>query len=391
MENVLGLSDDEFLKKNPEELSATEDSQESTDTVTTEGDIADDTISNESDNATGDNQEIVEEDTPEEELDTLPEDAQPEDTQVNTQPFSEDADSESIDANSNEEDTDTPEDTPQETDSFNYENAYNQITAPFKANGATMQVKSPEDIVRLMQMGAGAQKQMAKLKPNLKLIKMLENNNLLDERRLNNLIDLSKNDSKAIAKLVKDSGVDPEEIDIENANTYQPNNYTVTDSEYELDQILDSIKHTETFDKTIDVLTSEWDDKSKTFVSENPNVIKVINDHMLNGVYDKVNAVMQQEKALGKLSGVTDVDAYKQIIDMLADNGELVDGNQQEPVQSNVANNVTDIGDANSVKRKQNRKAAAPTKQTNTGNKSKQDVNYLTLSDDEFMAKYAEL
>ena len=380
MDNVLGLSDDEFLKKNQEELSATEDSQESTDTVTTEGDIADDTISNESDNATGDNQEIVEEDTPEEELDTLSED-----TQANAQPFVEDTNSESVDADSNEEDTDTPEDTPQETDTFDYENAYNQVTAPFKANGATMQVTSPEDIVRLMQMGAGAQKQMAKLKPNLKLIKMLENNNLLDERRLNNLIDLSKNDSKAIAKLVKDSGVDPDDIDIENASTYQPNNYTVTDSEYELDQVLDSIKHTDTFDKTIDLLTSEWDDKSKTFVSENPNVIKVINDHMLNGVYDKVNAIMQQDKALGKLSGVSDVDAYKQIIDMLAKNGELVDGNQQVPVQSN----VTDIGDAGSVKRKQNRKAAAPTKQTNTSNNSKQDVSYLTLSDDEFMAKYA--
>ena len=379
MDNVLGLSDDEFLKKNQEELSATEDSQESTDTVTTEGDIADDTISNESDNATGDNQEIVEENTSKEELDTLPEE-----THADAQPFTEDTNSESIDADSNEKDTDTPEDTPQETDTFNYENAYNQVTAPFKANGATMQVKSPEDIVRLMQMGAGAQKQMAKLKPNLKLIKMLENNNLLDERRLNNLIDLSKNDSKAIAKLVKDSGVDPDDIDIENASTYQPNNYTVTDSEYELDQVLDSIKHTDTFDKTIDLLTSEWDDKSKTFVSENPNVIKVINDHMLNGVYDKVNAVMQQDKALGKLSGVSDVDAYKQIIDMLAKNGELVDGNQQEPVQSN----VTDIGDAGSVKRKQNRKAAAPTKQTNTSNNSKQDVSYLTLSDDEFMAKY---
>ena len=380
MDNVLGLSDDEFLKKNQEELSATEDSQESTDTVTTEGDIADNTISNESDNATGDNQEIVEEDTPEKELDTLPED-----TQADAQPFAEDTNSESIDADSNEKDTDTPEDTPQETDTFNYEDAYNQVTAPFKANGATMQVKSPEDIVRLMQMGAGAQKQMAKLKPNLKLIKMLENNNLLDERRLNNLIDLSKNDSKAIAKLVKDSGVDPDDIDIENASTYQPNNYTVTDSEYELDQVLDSIKHTDTFDKTIDLLTSEWDDKSKTFVSENPNVIKVINDHMLNGVYDKVNAIMQQDKALGKLSGVSDVDAYKQIIDMLAKNGELIDGNQQAPVQSN----ITDIGDAGSVKRKQNRKAAAPTKQTNTSNNSKQDVSYLTLSDDEFMAKYA--
>jgi hypothetical protein len=380
MDNVLGLSDDEFLKQNQEELSATEDSQESTDTVTPEGNITNETVSDESNNATGDNQEIVEEDTSKEELDTLPED-----TQADAQPFNEDTNSESVDADSNKENTDTPEDKPQETDTFNYEDAYNQVTAPFKANGATMQVNSPEDIVRLMQMGAGAQKQMAKLKPNLKLIKMLENNNLLDERRLNNLIDLSKNDSKAIAKLVKDSGVDPDDIDIENASNYQPNNYTVTDSEYELDQVLDSIKQTDTFDKTIDLLTSEWDDKSKTFVSENPNVIKVINDHMLNGVYDRVNAIMQQDKALGKLTGVSDVDAYKQIIDMLASNGDLIDGNQQVPVQSN----VTDIGDVGSVKRKQNRKAAAPTKQTNTSNTSKQDVSYLTLSDDEFMAKYA--
>ena len=44
MDNVLGLSDDEFLKQNQGELSATEDSQESTDTVTPEGDIADNTI-----------------------------------------------------------------------------------------------------------------------------------------------------------------------------------------------------------------------------------------------------------------------------------------------------------------------------------------------------------
>jgi hypothetical protein len=380
MDNVLGLSDDEFLKQNQEELSATEDSQESTDTVTPEGNITNETVSDESNNDTGDNQEIVEEDTSKEELDTLPED-----TQADAQPFNEDTNSESVDADSNKENTDTPEDKPQETDTFNYEDAYNQVTAPFKANGATMQVNSPEDIVRLMQMGAGAQKQMAKLKPNLKLIKMLENNNLLDERRLNNLIDLSKNDSKAIAKLVKDSGVDPDDIDIENASNYQPNNYTVTDSEYELDQVLDSIKQTDTFDKTIDLLTSEWDDKSKTFVSENPNVIKVINDHMLNGVYDRVNAIMQQDKALGKLTGVSDVDAYKQIVDMLASNGELIDGNQQVPVQSNVES----IEDVDSVKRKQNRKAAAPTKQTNTSSNSKQDVSYLTLSDDEFIAKYA--
>ena len=131
-----------------------------------------------------------------------------------------------------------------------------------------MQVKDPEDMIRLMQMGANYQKKMAQLKPNLKIIKMLEKNELLNEAKLHNLIDLSKKDPKAIAKLVKESDVDPLDIDKDVPTDYQPTNYTVTDKEYDLDAVLDEIKDTDTFNRTINVITKEWDNQSKTYYSQ---------------------------------------------------------------------------------------------------------------------------
>ncbi len=100
---------------------------------------------------------------------------------------------------------------------------------------------------------------------------------------------------------------------------------------YNLDQVLESIKDTPTFSKTIDVLTKEWDTGSKTIISENPEIIGIINTHMENGVYAKVNAVLQREKALGKLNGVSDVDAYNKLLSICSKRVfcKVMDSNQQ--------------------------------------------------------------
>ena len=87
-----------------------------------------------------------------------------------------------------------------------------------------------------MQMGANYNKKMAALKPNLKLLKLLENNGLLSEEKLSFLIDLDKKNPDAITKLVKDSGLDPLEMDVSKSD-YKPNTYTVHDREVELDSV----------------------------------------------------------------------------------------------------------------------------------------------------------
>jgi hypothetical protein len=376
----LSLSDAEFLEKDPAELLAEEDTPEIEESADQEIESSDQT---DEDKVATSEEEVSE---AQEQTEVAPEEkkvSQPEgDTQKEHEPFTDSDTTESLDT-SKKNSPDTKGDTP-ETTEFDYESAYKKVSEPFKANGTDMQVKDPEDIVRLMQMGANYQKKMAQLKPNLKLIKMLENNDLLNEDKLHNLIDLSKKDPKAITKLVKESSVDPLDIDKDVETDYQPTNYSISDKEYNLDQVLDDIKHTDTFNRTINTLTKDWDTKSKETISEYPEIISVINTHMGNGVFDKVNAVLQQDKALGKLAGISDVDAYRQITEHLAKNGDLREqtGNKET---SKVSSKTDETANAN---RNKQRKAVAPVKQTTT-QKSTTDDNFLGLSDDEFMKKYA--
>ena len=371
----LGLSDAEFLEKDPAELLAEEEKP-----VEQEIESSDQTDEDKvatSEEEVSEAQEQTESETINEEV------SQPEgDTQTAHEPFSDSDTTESLDT-SKTDSTDTKGDTP-ETTEFDYESAYKRVSEPFKANGTDMQVKDPEDIIRLMQMGANYQKKMAQLKPNLKIIKMLENNELLNEEKLHNLIDLSKKDPKAIAKLVKESDVDPLDIDKDAPTDYQPTDYSISDKEYNLDQVLDDIKHTDTFNRTINVLTKDWDTKSKETISEYPEIISIINTHMGNGIFDKVNTVLQRDKALGKMPGIPDVEAYRLIVEFMEKNGDLYQPGDN--VETSKVSSKTDEK-ANADRNKQ-RKAVAPVKQTTT-KKAPADENFLGLSDEAFMKKYA--
>jgi len=376
----LGLSDAEFLEKDPDELLAKEtapdiEEKPAEQEIESSDQTDEDTVAT-SEEEVSEAQEQTEA-TPEEKEVSQPEG----DTRKEPEPFADSGMPESLDT-SKKDSTETKEDTP-ETTEFDYESAYKKVSEPFKANGVDMQVKDPQDMIRLMQMGANYQKKMGQLKPNLKIIKMLEKNELLDEAKLHNLIDLSKKDPKAIAKLIEESDIDPLDIDKDVPTDYQPTNYSVTDKEYHLDQILDEIKDTETFSKTINVLTKEWDAKSKSTITDYPEIIGIINTHMGNGVYEKVNTVLQQEKSLGKLNGISDVEAYREIAEHLHKNGDLQ--NAGDKGTSKVSSKTDEKAEADRDKK---RKAAAPVKQTTT-KKAPTDDNFLGLSDEEFMKKYA--
>ena len=371
----LGLSDAEFLEKDPAELLAEIDEKPADQEIESSDKTDEDKVAT-SKEEVSEAQEQTEEETVKEEV------SQPEgDTQTEPEPSTDSDATESLDT-SKKDSTETKGDTP-ETTEFDYESAYKKVSEPFKANGVDMQVKDPEDMIRLMQMGANYQKKMGQLKPNLKIIKMLEKNELLDEAKLHNLIDLSKKDPKAIAKLIEESDIDPLDIDKDVLTDYQPTNYSVTDKEYHLDQILDEIKDTETFSKTINVLTKEWDAKSKSTITDYPEIIGIINTHMGNGVYEKVNAVLQQEKSLGKLNGISDVEAYREIAEHLHKNGDLQ--NADDKGTSKVSSKTDEKAEADRDKK---RKAAAPVKQATT-QKAPADDNFLGLSDEDFMKKYA--
>lgn len=268
-----------------------------------------------------------------------------------------------------------------EKSEINYKEEYEKLLAPFKANSKDMQVDSIEDARTLMQMGANYNKKMAGLKPNLKLIKMLSNNNLLDESKLSFLIDLDKKDPEAIKKFIKDSGIDPVTLDLESESGYKPKPYTVNDNEIDLDGVLGEIQDTPSFNETIDIISNKWDAPSKQILLENPNVIKTINEHVASGIYAKITAAVEKKRMLGGLNGQSDLEAYKEIGDAMNANGDF-----DQPIRNKTDADKTNTSESNKTvdKKLLDRKKAASSTKAAGSSKSKEDFNPLGMSDEEF-------
>ena len=229
-------------------------------------------------------------------------------------------------------------------------------------------------------MGANYNKKMAALKPNLKLLKLLENNKLLDEAKLSYLIDLDKKNPEAITKLLKDSGIDPLDVDLEKDSEYKPNTYTVHDKELELDEVLANLQDTPTYGQTLDIVGNKWDGPSKQIVADNPQLLTLINDHVARGIYAVISKEVERERLFGRLNNVTDLEAYKIVGDNLEANGAF---DHLNPVQKQVVKVAPLTKKAPDPKLVSKKRAASSTQKT-APSKLPDDFNPLGMSDEEF-------
>jgi len=341
----------------------------------------------EEEDASGD-EDVTEEDNSSEEENQ--EEGDPEETEEDDSDSSTDKDSDSDEeedqaGEEKEEDTgDSGEVTdPKAEDAIDYEAGYKKLMGTFKANGKDMTPKTVDDAIRLMQMGVGFHGKMAGLKPSLKAVKKLQNNDLLNEADLDFLIDLKQGKPEAITQLLKDNKIDPMDVDIKTEDTYIPTTHEVSDAEIDLDQVMLDIKHSPNYAKTLTTVSKEWDDSSQNDIATNPQIIKVINEHMDNGVYDKVSAAVQYERSLGNLTGVSDFEAYKAMGNKLQEEGAFGDTTQTETsTKVDPKPAVDPVKEANRKKRK---KAAGTSKSSSSKiGKLPADFNPLNLSDEEF-------
>ena len=271
--------------------------------------------------------------------------------------------------------TEAAEEPEKDTQITDAEAQLKKLLAPFKANGKDIKVDNVDEAIKLMQQGANYNKKMAGLKPSMKILKMLENNGLLDEGKLTYLIDLDKKNPEAISKLLKDSGIDPLDVNTREEPKYTPGNYSVSDTQINLDSVLDSIEHTPTYTRTMTVILDEWDENSKRALANEPSLIPLINEHMSNGVFDIVAQEMMKQRALGNLSGLSDLQAYEQVGKSLAAKGAFGKPNAPAEVR-------TKVPVQEDTERAAKRKAASPTKQTTAG--KEKEFNPLAMSDEEF-------
>ena len=272
-----------------------------------------------------------------------------------------------------------------EAPAINFEAEYKRLLGGFKANGREIKVDTVDDAIALMQMGANYNKKMAALKPNLKLMKMLEANGFLNEDKIGYLIDLGKKNPGAINKLVKESGIDPMDLSAEKGEAYKQTAYAVDDREIELDTVLDELQGSPAYTRTLDVVSNKWDVASKQVVSQSPQLLKVIADHVASGIYDLISTEVERGRMLGRLNGLSDIEAYRQVGDAIQARGGFNHLGKSQPAAAPatpvvVAPKPKPVEDD---KLKDKRRAASSTQQAAPSAAAK-DFNPLEMSDDEF-------
>lgn len=273
------------------------------------------------------------------------------------------------------------------SDEVDYKAEYGKLMAPFRAAKREVTLGNIEDARRLMQMGVDYSRKMEGIKPHLQVIRTLDKAGLLDLNKINFLIDLDKKEPEAIKKLLRDKGIDPMDLNLEDGEDYSPADHSVSEDEMALTDVLDNIKDSDTFERTVEVTTG-MDKRSRESLRTNPEVLAVINDHMQSGVYDQVAERVASEKLFGRLKGLSDLEAYYRTGDAMFKAGEL-GGNPKPDTESSSTDGKTSSSSAQNSSDdppkgkgvKDQKRAAGSPRGSTSGGKPKKLPDFSKFSD----------
>lgn len=269
---------------------------------------------------------------------------------------------------------------------IDYKTEYEKITAPFKASGKTIQVRDSNEVISLMQKGVDYTKKQQALKPRLKELQILENQNMLGDN-LGYAIDLFNGNTKALAKLIKERNIDISELspnmygdEEDNSPDYTPTNYSISDAEMRLKDVELTLKDSPNFQRLFTTLT-ELDDDSKAKFRNNPDLLLRLNEHMDSGLYDQIQNELEHRRIVGDASvdGMNFYDAYTAVgNEILAYNANIARQQQQQQYEQNYAQQYQQ------QQLQQKKNSAKSTNSRSTSRPGPMMYDPLTCSDEEF-------
>lgn len=187
------------------------------------------------------------------------------------------------------------------------------LTKPFKASGREVVFKDPQDILRLMQQGFDYQKKMAGFKPQKRIIKTLEQHGLLDEAKLNQLIELSQGKPEAVAQFLKDHKIDTYELPDVEEKPHQYGDYMVDDQRIDFEEKVNELRGSQYGNAVLSFVNSLPDEDFATIFS-NQSILDDLTFHAQSGLLDDALNQLAADRAVGKVpSDMSALDAYNAI------------------------------------------------------------------------------
>ena len=205
---------------------------------------------------------------------------------------------------------------------------FDKVTAEFNANGKSFKIDNPDDVVSLMQKGLNYNQKMAAMKPSMKIIKALQEQGIESVEDLGFLFDLKAKKPEAIARLIQDSGIDAYELNEEKAQGYQPSVPQVADEVVNFEMAAKALEHNPHFGTVVQNLGG-YDESTKQEIFKNPHLLNLLTDHVQNGFYEKICSRLEQEQAVGRLNGMSFLQAYDTV-------GQMLFGQPQQEQQQQV-------------------------------------------------------
>lgn len=265
-------------------------------------------------------------------------------------------------------------------------NFHKALTAPLKAAGHEFTLDDPNQIRELVSKGLDYTRKMQQISHLRGIGEILREHDMLDPVKLAYAVDLANHKPEAIARLIKESGVDTFELGDDVADSYQatPANIEGKAKEVSVREIVEQYKDDENFNAVFNE-ARQWDDASQVTLVNKPEVLHLLAVHANNGVYKQVMAKVIQERAI---TGTTEpiLQHYNRVGQAMFA-AENDGGNAQAPQKQAPAKTERVVIKRKQVDEAARRKSLAPTASTKTKTKSlkiNSAADIYNMSEDEF-------
>lgn len=305
-----------------------------------------------------------------------------------------------------EESEDESENT--ESDEPNYKEFYEKVAlAKFTANGREVEgFKDPEDLIRAQQMLHGYSDKMKVFKEYKPYLKALEERGITkDSEQFNLAMSLLDGDQEAFKKVIKDKGVDPLELDLENI-TYAPKNTLPSEAQMLIEETYEQADNLGIGDKFNRVISKDWDVDSLQEFVKNGAVRNDLMQHLKDGTYDIVQDEINRMELLdstGALSGKSSIEKYRLAINKLQQNPPKAEPKAKPEVKAPIVDKAAEAKKAAEeaeFKRKaekreleaaEARKKAASVSKKRVSSKPKPKPKLEELKGDEFRSAFKDM
>lgn len=190
---------------------------------------------------------------------------------------------------------DTVDEQPTEEEPKPTEDTHKVPTFRLKADGTEFELTENE-LKQLASKGMNYTKKMQDIKEYREHVSAIKEA-ALSKDDINLMIDVLKGDKDALATVMKRTGVDALDVDVENSK-YVPKNYGRNEVELEIEEVVETISRDPEYVTTKHIISSNWDKQSQMEFVKDPIKIAKLHEDVKNGIFDQVVPMMLKKKAL---------------------------------------------------------------------------------------------